>query len=372
LAVAAIALTLAIAAPGLLAPAGARAANMHASHRVAGGYLHGLSAKKPKKAKASAGHPWAKKDIAEIALLALLPFAVMGLLMFVSGYRRLHVASASSTRTSAPPDADQGQSSRPPSQALRVPQVTAYFWIVKGLSTAMGESTSDYLVHRLDPVTAVLLGFAGFAVALVVQFSMRRYFAWTYWFAVVMVGVFGTMAADVLHVGLGVPYIASAALYAVVLAGVFWTWQRSEKSLSIHSIDTPRRELFYWAAVVSTFALGTAVGDVTALTFHFGYFGSIVLFAVVIVVPVLGFLQFNWNPILTFWFAYVVTRPLGASVADWMGKPRTSSGLGWGAGHVSLAITIIIAALVAYLAVTRRDVQDHPNSKTAAVGRAEL
>ena len=244
-------------------------------------------------------------------------------------------------------------------RALRVPaEITVYFWAIKGLSTAMGESTSDYLVHTIHPVPAVLLGFAGFLIALVLQFSMRRYLAWTYWFAVVMVGVFGTMAADVLHVGLGVPYFASATLYGVALAAVFVTWQASEKTLSIHSIDRFRREAFYWAAVVATFALGTAAGDLTAYTFHLGYFYSIVLFAAVITIPAVGFWRFGWNAIFTFWFAYVVTRPLGASCADWMGKPVSLGGLGFGQGRVSLVMTVLIVCLVTYLAVTRKDVPD--------------
>src|SRR3984893_2622790 len=125
--------------------------------------------------------------------------------------------------------------------ALRVPEITIYFWVIKALSTAMGESTSDYLVHAMAPVAAVGLGFVGFVIALIVQFSMRRYVAWAYWFAVVMVGVFGTMAADVLHVGFHVPYIASSLFYAVGLALVFVVWEKTEKTLSIHSIDTPRR-----------------------------------------------------------------------------------------------------------------------------------
>ena len=235
-----------------------------------------------------------------------------------------------------------------------------YFWIVKGLSTAIGESTSDYLVHRLHPVPAVLLGFAGFVVALALQFSMRRYLAWTYWFAVVMVGVFGTMAADVLHVGLHVPYVVSAVFYAIVLTAVFVVWQRTEGTLSIHSIDTPRRELFYWAAVVSTFALGTAVGDLTAITLNLGYFVSMVLFAAVICIPAIGFWRFRRHPILAFWFAYVVTRPIGASFADWLGKPVHDNGLGWGSGRVSLGLTIVIACVVAYLAITGNDVQAKP------------
>ncbi len=243
---------------------------------------------------------------------------------------------------------------------LRVPEITIYFWIVKGLSTAMGESTSDYLVKRLDPVPAVLLGFVGFAVALALQLRMRRYVAWTYWFAVVMVGVFGTMCADVLHVGFGIPYAASTLLCLVGLAAVFGLWQATEKTLSIHTIDTDRRELFYWAAVVLTFALGTGLGDLTAVTFNLGYFSSIILFAVLLAIPALGYWRLHWNPVLSFWLAYVMTRPLGASVADWLGKPQSAGGLGWGSGWVALALTAMIVVLVAYLARTKRDVQAAP------------
>jgi uncharacterized membrane-anchored protein len=241
--------------------------------------------------------------------------------------------------------------------ALRVPEITAYFWVIKALSTAMGESTSDYLVHAMDPVLAVILGFFGFVVALSLQFLVRRYIAWTYWLAVVGVGVFGTMAADVLHVRFGVPYLVSSVLYAVVLGAVFVGWYRTEKTLSFHTIDTPRREAFYWAAVVATFAMGTAIGDLTATTFGLGYFASGLLFAVVIAVPAIGYWRLGWNPILSFWFAYVATRPLGASFADWMGKPQSVGGLGWGDGTVALALTIVIFCLVAFLAITRRDVQ---------------
>jgi uncharacterized membrane-anchored protein len=241
--------------------------------------------------------------------------------------------------------------------ALRVPEITAYFWAIKALSTAMGESTSDYLVHAMDPKIAVVLGFIGFAAALALQFRARRYIAWTYWLAVVGVGVFGTMAADVLHVGFGVPYIASSLLYAFVLAAVFIGWYRTEHTLSIHSVDTPRRELFYWAAVVATFAMGTALGDLTATTFGLGYLASGLLFAAVIAIPAIGYWRFRWNAIFCFWFAYVATRPLGASFADWLGKPKSAGGLGLGDGRVALALTIAIFCLVAFLAVTRRDVQ---------------
>jgi len=199
---------------------------------------------------------------------------------------------------------------------LRVPEITVYFWIVKSLTTAMGEAASDYLVRVMHPVPAVLLGFVGFVVAIALQFLMRRYLAWTYWFAVAMVGVFGTMAADVLHVGFGVPYVASATFFAVLLAVVFVLWQKTEKTLSIHSINSLRREAFYWAVVVATFALGTALGDMTAATLHLGYFLSVVLFAVIIAIPAIGYWRFRWNPVFAFWFAYVATRPLGASLAD--------------------------------------------------------
>lgn len=241
--------------------------------------------------------------------------------------------------------------------ALRVPAITAWFWVVKALTTAFGESTSDYLVHRFNPVAAVLMCFVAFLATLALQLGMRRYLAWTYWLAVALVGVFGTMAADALHVGAGVPYQVSSCLYAVVLLAVFVTWQRTEGTLSIHSVDTVRRELFYWAAVVGTFAMGTAVGDLTAIGFHLGYLASGLLFAGVIAVPALGYRLGRWNAVLSFWFAYVATRPLGASFADWMGKPRSAGGLGWGDGAVAGALGAAIVLLVAYLAVTRRDVQ---------------
>ncbi len=241
--------------------------------------------------------------------------------------------------------------------ALRVPEITIVFWMIKGLSTAMGESTSDFLVHAMAPEIAVLLGFAGFCGALILQFAMRRYIAWTYWLAVVMVGIFGTMAADVLHVGLAVPYAASTVLYAVALLSVFVVWQRTEKTLSIHSIDTARREAFYWATVAATFAMGTALGDFTAYTLHLGYFTSAALFAAIILIPAVGFRWLRWNAVFCFWFAYVITRPLGASLADGLAKPKVDSGLGLGNGPVMLVLGVLIVVLVAYLAITRIDVQ---------------
>jgi uncharacterized membrane-anchored protein len=241
--------------------------------------------------------------------------------------------------------------------ALRVPEVIVYFWVIKALSTAMGEATSDYGVHAIDPVIAVCLGFCGFVVALSLQFWVGRYVAWTYWLAVVGVGVFGTMAADVLHVRFGVPYPVSSVLYGVALVGVFLSWQMTERTLSFHTIDRPSREAFYWAAVVATFAMGTALGDMSAITLHLGYLDSGLLFAGVIAIPAIGYWRLHWNPIFSFWFAYVATRPLGASFADWLGKSKSAGGLGLGDGTVAVVLTIMIFCLVAYLAITRRDVQ---------------
>src|SRR5450631_3137420 len=211
--------------------------------------------------------------------------------------------------------------------ASRVPEVSVAFWITKALTTGMGESSSDYLVHRLPPILAVALGAIALAIALAIQFAAPRYVPWTYWLAVAIIGVFGTMAADVLHVGLGVPYLVSTSFFAVALAAFFGAWYRSEKTLSIHSIHTRRRELFYWAAVMATFALGTAAGDMTAVTLHLGYLASGMMFAVVIAIPALAYWRFGMNAILAFWFAYIATRPLGASFADWMGVSHVRGGL---------------------------------------------
>jgi uncharacterized membrane-anchored protein len=234
--------------------------------------------------------------------------------------------------------------------------VTVYFWITKVLTTGMGEATSDYLVHRVNPKAAVVIGFAAFAAAMALQFRCRRYNTWVYWLAVVMVAVFGTMAADVLHIGLGIPYAVSTVFFMIVLAVIFVAWYRSEGTLSIHSIYTRRRELFYWATVLATFALGTAAGDLTAKVAGLGYFGSGVMFAVVIAVPAVAYRWLGLNAIVAFWFAYIVTRPLGASFADWLAWPPSVGGLGLGHGVVSLGSTVIIVGLVAYMAVTGKDV----------------
>jgi uncharacterized membrane-anchored protein len=179
----------------------------------------------------------------------------------------------------------------PTTQALRtkVPEIIAFFWITKVATTAMGESTSDCLNGLLGPAIAVPLMLIGLAWTLRRQFRADRYDAWTYWSVVVMVAIFGTSAADALHVALGIPYLISTAFYAIVLAIVFAAWYRSEGTLSIHSIYTKRREAFYWATVLATFALGTAAGDMTATTLHLGFFVSGLMFAGLIAIPAIGY-----------------------------------------------------------------------------------
>jgi uncharacterized membrane-anchored protein len=253
--------------------------------------------------------------------------------------------------------------------ASRVPEVTVAFWVTKALTTGMGESSSDYLVHRLPPVVAVALGGIALVAALALQFAARRCVPWTYWLAVAMVGVFGTMAADVLHVGLGVPYLASTTFFAVALAVIFALWYSFEKTLSIHSIHTTRREVFYWAAVMTTFALGTAAGDLTAITLHLGYLSSGVMFAIVIAIPALAHWRFGMNAILAFWFAYVATRPLGASFADWMGVSHARGGLALGAGPVSLALAALIVCFVVYLSTA--STSDHGDPVAAELPEPE-
>ncbi len=239
----------------------------------------------------------------------------------------------------------------------KVPEITLLFWVAKILTTGMGEAASDYL-GSINLVLAGAVGVAGFVLAMWLQLRTSRYIAPVYWFAVAMVALFGTMAADGLHVALGIPYIATSIFYALAVAIIFIVWRRSEGTLSIHSITSRRREMFYWAAVLATFALGTAVGDLTAISLHLGFFASGVLFAALFAVPTLGWWLFGLNPIVAFWSAYVITRPLGASFADWFGKPHsTAGGLGFGDGTVTLVATAAIVIIVGYLAVRRSDIQ---------------
>jgi uncharacterized membrane-anchored protein len=254
---------------------------------------------------------------------------------------------------------DSGGSSkngaRVASGLTKVPEIALIFWVLKLLTTGMGDAMSDFLGQKSVPLAA-FIGIFGLALALWLQLRQSRYRAPYYWFAVMMVAIFGTMAADGIHDGAGIGYPITTPLFAVVTAMIFAWWYRSEGTLSIHSITTRRRELFYWAAVLATFALGTAAGDLTALALNLGFLASIWVFAALIAVPAIGWWRFGMNPIVAFWFAYIVTRPLGASFADFFSKP-TNGGLGAGDGAVSAVALVIFAALVAYVTVTKCDVQ---------------
>ena len=233
----------------------------------------------------------------------------------------------------------------------RVPAPTPAFWAAKLLTTGIGEITSDFFVKTFDPLLVVPAAVLVLAVALLLQLRLRRYVPAMYWTVVLLVGVAGTMAADVLHVALGVPYLVSSVVFVLIAATVFALWWLVERDLDVHDVTTLPRELFYWAAVGATFALGTAVGDLTAVVLGIGYFGSIVLFAVLIAVPPALFAMRVLGPVTAFWCAYVVTRPLGASVADWLAVPAARGGLGLGDGPVSAAGVLLLALIVAVLQV---------------------
>lgn len=238
----------------------------------------------------------------------------------------------------------------------KVPQVTILFWVIKLLTTAMGESTSDFMVYHFNPYAAVIMGFIVFVALLFLQFKTRKYIPWVYWLTILMVAVFGTMAADVTHVVLGIPYIISTLVFAIALALIFYIWRKVEGTLSIHSITSTRREFFYWATVLSTFALGTATGDMFAFTLKLGFLSAGILFAFIFTIPAIGNWLFKWNSIFSFWFAYVLTRPLGASFADWTGKAPNVGGLGWGDGSVAAVLFVLIFILVMYLQISHKDI----------------
>ena len=240
--------------------------------------------------------------------------------------------------------------------AAKVPEITFLFWVVKILTTCGGEAVSDYLALGNRLVGGVVeVGLM--AIALVWQFRTRRYTAAAYWFLAYAIAIFGTGVSDALHLFVGVPYEGTTLLWAVVLALVFWLWYRSEGTLSIHSIITRRRETYYWAVVFATFALGTALGDFTATVLGLGYLASGIMFFFIILIPAVFWSRFGLNAVAAFWFAYVVTRPLGASFADYLGRPHSLSGLGLGSGRVAVVVAVLVAMLVGYLAVTRHDIQ---------------
>ena len=239
----------------------------------------------------------------------------------------------------------------------KVPGITLFFWVIKILATTVGETAGDLLSTRLGlglVMTSWVMG-AGCIVALIVQVSAKRYYPTPYWLEVVLISVVGTLISDLLVDGLGISLITTTTVFSAFMATVFAAWYASERTLSIHTIVTTRRELFYWAAILATFALGTSAGDLMAETLDFGYGPSAIIFAQLIgLVAVLHF-AFKFDAILCFWVAYILTRPLGASLGDYFAKPHLAGGLGWGTINTSVAFLVAISALVIFLSTSRID-----------------
>jgi uncharacterized membrane-anchored protein len=251
--------------------------------------------------------------------------------------------------------------------AAKVPEIVAIFWVIKILTTGMGEAASDYLAFT-NLVLAGVVGAGGLLLAMVWQFRSAQYQAWPYWTAVAMVAVTGTMGADFLHRFLGISYVVTTPFCGLVLAAALTWWWLSEHTLSIHSITTRRRELFYWATVMASFAFGTAAGDLTASSLNLGYFKSGLLFGVLILIPWVAWLM-GLNAVVAFWAAYILTRPLGASFADWFAKPPSRSGLGYGDGPVTLVLLTAIVALVAWVSMRERQAQPRPEQQEREADR---
>jgi uncharacterized membrane-anchored protein len=234
----------------------------------------------------------------------------------------------------------------------KVPEVTLVFWLIKILSTTVGETGADYLAVNVglgtlvtDMITGALL-----AAALAMQLRARRYVPWIYWLTVVLVSIVGTQITDALTDGLGVSLYASTAAFSVMLAAVFFCWYRSEATLSIRSIDTRPRELFYWSAILCTFALGTAAGDLATEALGWGFSIGVLIFGSMIAATAVA-AYFGLNRVLAFWIAYVLTRPLGASLGDLLSQPTQYGGVGLGTIYTSAIFLAVIVALVAWLSV---------------------
>jgi len=241
----------------------------------------------------------------------------------------------------------------------KVPDVTPWFWVLKLLITAMGEGISDYLAATINPYIAVGVGFLIWAVVMVWVFSSRGYKIGTYWIGVAAVAIFGTMPPDGLHVQFGVPYAVTATGFAICVAIVLAVWYKSEGTLDIHSIVNQRRALFYWLLVICTFALGTALGDLIAVPLHLGFLTSGIVFSLLILIPLAAW-RLGASPVLTFWVAYILTRPIGASFADWIGQPKAMTGLGLGHPPMFISTGVAAIAIIIYLKVTGKDILPVP------------
>ncbi|WP_339747110.1 hypothetical protein [uncultured Maricaulis sp.] len=238
----------------------------------------------------------------------------------------------------------------------RVPQVTVEFWLIKLMAVTMGETAADFLAVNLGlGLTATSLLMASIlAGALVLQFAQKRYVPWAYWLAVVLISIVGTLVTDNLVDNLGVSLLTTTIVFTVALAATFAVWFAYEKTLSIHAIFTAKREAFYWLAILFTFALGTAAGDLVAEQFGLGYLATGVLFGMIIASLAIGYFFLGLDAILGFWLVYIFTRPLGASFGDLLSQPAQYGGLGLGTTITSLVFLGTIIAIIAWLTVGRR------------------
>lgn len=239
----------------------------------------------------------------------------------------------------------------------KVPEVTVYFWIIKVMATTVGETAADFLntTLKLGLTGTTLVMAVGLAVVLVAQFRAPRYVPAIYWLAVVLISIVGTLITDNLTDHFGVSLWVTTVLFAGALAATFAVWYAKERTLSIHSIYTRRREAFYWAAILFTFALGTAAGDLVAEKLNLGYWKSAVVFAAVIGLVAVAWRYLRLNAVAAFWFAYILTRPLGASIGDYLSQARSDGGLGLGTAMTSAIFLATILAVVVYLTRTKRD-----------------
>jgi len=274
-------------------------------------------------------------------------------------HRSGHVQSAA--RTVAPMTRTAPQSTPARTLLNKVPEVTLFFWIIKVLSTTVGETFADFLSGLglgLSGTTMVMP--VAFIAVLVWQSPPRQYVPGVYWLTVVLISVVGTLITDNLTDALGVPLELSTAVFAVALGATFTVWYAVERTLSIHSIVTFRREAFYWLAILFTFALGTAAGDLVSERFGVGYWATAIIVGLLIAAVAVSHKVFGANAVLTFWIAYVLTRPLGASLGDGLSQPRADGGLGLGTTWTSVLFLVTIVAVVAYLAITKRDQAEVP------------
>lgn len=241
----------------------------------------------------------------------------------------------------------------------RVPKVTVDFWLIKLMAVTVGETAADFLnVHFGLGLPATSLIMTGLLLAaLMLQFAQNKYVPWTYWLAVVLISVVGTLISDYFADDLGVSLAITSAVFAVALAAVFAIWYAFERTLSIHSIFTTRREIFYWLAILFTFALGTSAGDMAAEGLGLGYLSAGIGYGAIIAVIAVAYYGFKMNGILAFWLAYILTRPMGASFGDLLSQPVAKGGLGLGTTTTSLGFFICIALLITYMTITRKGLE---------------